>query len=291
MAITRRPLEIWATRPFKDGDGIHSDIYAATCFLIEEGHSDEVIFSFIRKASREIPGRAVPDREIRSAIAYARGSKEDGSPKQSLNWPDAEALMQTEIQRAFPADMDRLAQNGEDFKQEPRLWLPRLFHEEELVCIASDVFHFQTMLLPKAVEITGSYRMEFVNPNPMVAETGVTREGKTSHHCEDNTGPRVFLVVEFDSGTPQEQAAYHKYLGKHLPLVIMIYSGGKSTHGWYHCESESETRCRRFFELACQLGADPKTWSVCQFVRLPGGKNGKTGKTQQVIHYREGWSR
>ena len=288
MAVTKRPIEAWANRPFKDGDGVHNDIYAASCFLIEEGHDDETIFSFLRRAAREIPGRAVPDREIRSAIVYARGSKEDGVVRQSLNWPEAEQIMQTEIQRAFPADMDQLERNADELPQNPGDYLSDLFRPNELVCIASDVYHFQTMPLESAIEISDGYRMEFINPNPMIAQTGVTREGKTSHHCEDNTGPRVYLVIEFDAGSPQAQAAYHKYLGKHLPLTILIYSGGKSTHGWYYCEEESETRCRRFFEIACQLGADPKTWSICQFVRLPGGLNGKTGKKQQVIFWEGG---
>ena len=37
-------------------------------------------------------------------------------------------------------------------------------------------------------------------PSPMIARTGLTQEGKESEHTMRNTGPRRFLVVEFDTG-------------------------------------------------------------------------------------------
>jgi len=40
--------------------------------------------------------------------------------------------------------------------------------------------------------------LQFIVPNPMTEKQGVTRNGNKSAHSLSNTGPRRFLVVEFD---------------------------------------------------------------------------------------------
>ena len=40
--------------------------------------------------------------------------------------------------------------------------------------------------------------LQFIVPSPMTAKQGLTREGKLSAHALSNTGPRRFLIVEFD---------------------------------------------------------------------------------------------
>jgi hypothetical protein len=39
---------------------------------------------------------------------------------------------------------------------------------------------------------------EFIVPSPMTALTGINKRGKISTRCLDNTGPRVYLVIECD---------------------------------------------------------------------------------------------
>ena len=41
---------------------------------------------------------------------------------------------------------------------------------------------------------------------PHVSPLGITQEGKPSAHTLNNTGPRRFLVIEFDTGSEDEQA-------------------------------------------------------------------------------------
>jgi hypothetical protein len=115
-----------------------------------------------------------------------------------------------------------------------------------------------------------------VVPSPMTGPGGKGLDGRSSHRCLDNTGPRRWLVIEFDSGTIDEQAALHWHLRAASivagwpRLRLVVHSGKKSLHGWYGPVTDEET-ARDLMGYAITLGADPATWVRCQLVRLPGG--------------------
>ena len=123
----------------------------------------------------------------------------------------------------------------------------------------------------------------------MTARTGKTRDGRDSWRCLENTGRRRFLVVESDTGTKPEQAAILARLAKlwdAIPLVLVVDSAGKSLHGWFDVRNVSERRTRLWFEMAVMLGADPHTWTRCQWVRMPGGTRlfgDGTTKRQEIL--------
>lgn len=121
----------------------------------------------------------------------------------------------------------------------------------------------------------------------MSATTGLTQEGRPSARCLGNTGPRQFLVVEQDSGTPDEQAAILLHLAERAPLVLALTSGGKSLHGWFSCQGTSDDKLKAFFNYAVMLGADPATWTPCQLVRMPEGRR-DNGKRQAVLFLNRG---
>jgi len=125
-------------------------------------------------------------------------------------------------------------------------------------------------------------------PSPMQSEFGTNQEGRESVRCNDNVGPRRFLVIEFDSGSRDEQAAIIWNLSKYGPLTLVLHSGGKSLHAWFYCQGEDEfpnSRLRRFMEYAVTLGGDSHTWVPCQFVRMPDGTRSENGKRQSVIYF------
>jgi len=109
---------------------------------------------------------------------------------------------------------------------------------------------------------------QFIVPSPMTKVCGLTRAGKRSTHTLDNTGPRQFLVVEFDSGNFDEHAALLHHLAEFCPFVMAVHSGGKSIHGWFCCGGRDEANLLRFMRYAVSLGADPATWIKSQFVRF-----------------------
>ena len=130
--------------------------------------------------------------------------------------------------------------------------------------------------------------LQFIVPSPMIAEEGRTQEGKLSPRCLENTGPRRFLVIEFDRGATDTHAALLWHLACLAPLVLAVHSGGKSLHGWFACAETDEETLLRFMRYAVSLGADPATWTHCQFVRRPDGLRPRPGTwpvRQQVYHF------
>jgi hypothetical protein len=146
----------------------------------------------------------------------------------------------------------------------------------------------------------------------MVAVTGVTKAGKESRHSLSNTGPRRFLGVECDfsicardgkTETPLAPlirtlanqgitvadmcASILMHLAHLGPLTCATYSGGKSYHGSFFVEGETEDKIMRFFRYAVSLGADPLTWTKSQFVRMPDGMR-DNGNRQTVYFYSPG---
>ena len=145
--------------------------------------------------------------------------------------------------------------------------------------------------------------LQLIVPNPMCGKTGATKQGKLSAHSLSNTGPRRFLVIEFDFGVEHCNPAIRLlpslsddrdvadlsaclllYLAERAPLALVVHSGGKSLHGWFYCAGRSEEPLRRFMSYAVSLGADPATWTRSQFVRMPDGLR-DDGKRQTVFFF------
>jgi len=105
-----------------------------------------------------------------------------------------------------------------------------------------------------------------------------------SAHTLDNTGPRRFLVVEFDQGSADDHAALLWHLADYAPLVCVAHSGSKSLHGWFLVDDQPEEKVHKFFRYAVSLGADHRLWSRSQFVRMPDGlRDGDNDKRQTVF--------
>ena len=161
-------------------------------------------------------------------------------------------------------------------------------------------------------------RCSFIVPNPMTAYSGLNQDGEISCRTLANTGPRVFLVLDFDfsrydrSGTiktvwydaiercsargitPQDMCAgaigalsAASGPGPRLPLSMVVDTGGKSLHPWYWSAGLSDAELWDFMRLAVSLGADPVTWVRCQWVRMPGGVRNESGslRRQPVIYF------
>jgi hypothetical protein len=140
----------------------------------------------------------------------------------------------------------------------------------------------------------------------MTARRGLTRSQKLSAHALSSTGPRRFLIVEFDfvEGSTDEarllskleaegrdvrdlSAALLLHLAEMAPLALAVYSGGKSLHGWFHCEGVAEQNISRFCWYAAALGADRATWVRSQFARMPDGLR-DNGRRQSVYFFNPG---
>ena len=176
-----------------------------------------------------------------------------------------------------------------------------LFPGNPLLCCAWNHHRLDTRLRPHWYKLSD---LQFIVPNPMTARQGVTRQGKWSVHALSNTGPRRFLIVEFDfdlrnsaeSARLLERLANQRrdvrdlsaalllHLAEKAPLALAVYSGGKSLHGWFYCAGVSQEKLRGFFRYAVSLGADQRNWTPSQFTRMPDGLH-ENGRRQTVYFF------
>ncbi len=176
-----------------------------------------------------------------------------------------------------------------------------LFPGNPLLCCGWTRYHFDTRGRMRWYKL---HNLQFIVPSPMTAKEGITKSGKKSAHTLGNTGPRRFLVIEFDFDTnpsaPESDllaqlnaeqrdvsdlcACLLLHLAENAPLALAAHSGGKSLHGWFYCANRSEESLRRFMDCAVSLGADAATWTRSQFVRMPDGTR-DNGKRQTVYFF------
>jgi hypothetical protein len=176
-----------------------------------------------------------------------------------------------------------------------------LFPGNPLLCCGWNRHRFDTRPRNRWYKLHG---LQFIVPNPMTAPVGLTRTGKLSAHALNNTGPRCFLIVEFDFNasdcagaarllgrlTTEDRdvldlcAALLLHLAEKAPLALAVNSGGKSLHGWFYCADVAEDKVLRFFHYAVSLGADQANWNPSQFARMPDGLR-ENSKRQAVYFF------
>jgi hypothetical protein len=202
-------------------------------------------------------------------------------------------------------------------------WLPRLFPVGSLLCISQElVFQSATNLEPYISRRWHTRRLEtwtdryaqlcdassLLVPNPAAFTWHYTIDRRPSTRCNAMFPVRLYLVVEFDfsekSRDGQQETAWAPsirkwkkrgisirgacaallwHLSQYAPLVLVVWSGGKSSHGWFNVAGIAETKQRAFMEYSCSLGGDSATWTRCQLVRLPEGL--RPNGNRQTVEY------
>src|SRR4029077_14820614 len=127
---------------------------------------------------------------------------------------------------------------------------------------------------------------QWIVPNPCL-ECGEGGWVKTDRNaCE-----RIWLIIEFDKYSFEEQTKLLFWLERahaEWDLSMIVYSGGKSLHGWFSCVGMAEHReIVRFFKIATSLGCDKMMRSSVQYTRFPLGINSKTKRLQEIRHLNE----
>jgi hypothetical protein len=273
--------DILATMPARGG-GLNQWLLKASIALRRCGREKHEIQSTLEALTADQP---VKHGEIERAVHRSEGYMTDGpAAPTSRQWTTENSTLRSKIIAEAPAEVVdlwerspyRLTDGGPGAEE----LIDLLFPGDPLLCCAR---RLQTAYTTKRSAWRGNLaRMQFVVPSPMSAETGLTQDKRKSRRCLNNTGPRRYLVVEQDSGTPDEQASILLHLAQQAPMAMVLTSGGKSLHGWFSCRGASEQKLRAFFDYAVMLGADPATWTPCQFVRMPEGQR-DNGNRQAVL--------
>ena len=273
----------------KAGNGVHSWLYNTALRLHAFFGNKTHICELLAKHSADC-GRDVGEQEIWDAIenseSWLAGQKGKSTEARTVaRWPARNEEQIEAITKAGPDLAGLIAMS-------PLRWTDEQPHTEEII---EFLFPGNPLLcagLKKESSLTRTREewrgflanQQFIVPSPMIAIRGKTQNGRDSMRCLANTGPRRFLVVEFDQGTFDQHAALLIHLAKYAPLVLVVHSGNKSLHGWFYCAGEQEDKVGKFFRFAVSLGADPATWTRCQYVRMADGRR-DNGKRQAVVYF------
>ena len=287
--LPRIVKDMLSTAP-QHGGGFHQWMFSISRHL--HAHRTEAEIFAILSAAAAGCGRHVPDREILAAIKdswphrWQPGQKPTTESKPAPTWPTRDEPRIAEIATADPDALAKLRESSpvqiSPELHDPDCLLERLFPGNPLICVGFSAREFFTA--PRDSFKGTLEGFQLITPSPMSALTGTRKsDGKPSAHCLDNTGARTYLVVECDQGDRDTQAAVIRHLAKTAPLAMVVDSGGKSLHAWFHCKGQPEDKLRAFFRVAVSLGGDPATWTRSQFVRMPLGirANGKL----QAVHF------
>jgi len=272
--------------PPRAGEGVHAWLFRVARQLhahLPAGEIVNLLENRVQGCGRRVSRKEIEDA-VKNSIPCAWQPMGNAAPTQSAaKWPRVNQEQRAAILRdnGGLADLWELSKPRiEDNAQRTEEIIDRLFPGNPLLCCGKSSQEFDTR--PREDWRGGLAQLQFIVPSPMTAQIGLTKDGKESAHALSNTGPRRFLVVEFDTGTTDDHAALLIHLAGYAPLVCAVHSGNKSLHGWFFVAGQPEEKALKFFRYAVSLGADYATWTRSQFVRMPDGTR-DNGKRQTVF--------
>jgi hypothetical protein len=266
-----RKLKAWLRKKENPKQQLHKTLFALSCMCRAAGLEKEHAVMVVRAYAAGKMARRAGEREILSAVGSAYQDNYVPGP----SWPGPVEGLLAEVD-TYPSQVPAPVMSGKS----PEFFLEAMFPGDPLLCVGATAYAMDTRPLS---EWQGMLRpMQFLVPSPMTAVTGPRKEdGRESFHTESNTGPRKYLVTEFDGPTKPQQMARVRSLEAFggLGLVAVVDSAGKSLHAWWRAGDEPLNH--NFFTRACKLGADQRLWLRSQFARLPGGT--RDGRRQEVL--------
>lgn len=300
------------------GNGVHPWLFKTATLLHKFGCKPDQIFSLLKEHSSDC-GREVPDSEIEDAVR-------NSSPNNAGAWgvPSSQGKMASRAKSPAAAtpDYQRIGHIGMNGLRVAQLKaaspfkcchgvpgteavIDKLFLGNPLLCCGSTKQFYTRSREGWRGSLSG---LPLIVPSPMSAPYGRTKGGKGSARCLDNTGPRRYLVVEFDFKVDENNPAASEQnnmlatllesgrtikdlcasliaeIAKHHPLALVVDSGGKSLHAWLPTRGLDENYWRHQMDNFLVLGADPATFTRCQMVRMPGGTR-ENGNHQEIIYF------
>jgi hypothetical protein len=268
--------------PPQSGQGFHNWLFRAARALWKCGRDENDIREILRNAA-ETCGRLVRRKEVEDAIRNAHVSAFQPGYIAQQAWPAVNHKEREIVITSGLGVSDLWEISPQRFDEEnTEQIVDQLFPGNPLLCCGKTKFSFDTK--PRSQWRGELSKLQFIVPSVMVAWVGKTQEGKDSSHTKEKTGPRRFLVIEQDKGALDEQAAVLLHLAGKAPLVLVVFSGSKSIHGWFFANGQSEERLEKFMRYAVALGADRALWTKSQFTRMPDGTR-DNGKRQTVYFF------
>ena len=259
-------------------NGVHTWIMEAAWQCRKAGLSEDEAVKAIEATEPKLrQGRCFHPKEVSGAVCKVYSSKVAQEAKEKIGLPAYDPKLTSDIHNALKTTEDDLRQDSpvpvENLTAEGLLGT--LFPGDPLLCCGWTNSNFQTYRRSQWQSCVRA--CQFIVPTVMLAPTGITQDGKESAHTKDNTGPRMYVVLDFDDPPSEQHASLIVHLAQYAQLTLALKSGGKSLHAWFTGGSDREML--RFFTYAARCGADPVLWrNSSQFVRLPLGH-----RDQQIL--------
>lgn len=283
MARLTHPLAKAVATAMKSPGDFHRKVRMVASHLVREFDDDEAITECLHEATQRVKRRRMSRAEVANVVQWVRrgpghGVKVDKAPREQPVNPARQRQVD-----AIGWSLDAMREKSDPIPDNPSQALAVMYPGDPFICIGYAVHDFAVRRRSEWQQLDLS-RHERLCPNPFNAPFLTRPDGSTSFKCNELIHHRRFLVIEFDDAGLDQQATRLGWLGKRMPLALVLFSGSKSLHGYYRCDTFSKPSQRLFFELALSIGADRAMWCASQFSRLPGGLNHKTG-IRQTIHF------
>jgi hypothetical protein len=206
------------------GSGVHSWLYNTAlrlhAFFGNKTHIGELLAMHSANC-----GRDVGEQEIWNAIDNSESwlAQQKGKSAESrtvARWPTRNKEQIEAITKAGPNLAGLIAMSPirrTDDQPHTEKIIEILFPGNPLLCAG---LKKESALTRPREEWRGVLaKQQFIVPSPMSAIRGKTKNGRDSMRCLANTGPRRFLVVEFDQGSFDQHAALLVHLAESEPLA------------------------------------------------------------------------
>jgi hypothetical protein len=233
---------------------------------------------------RFVQHREIPDREIQEAVKLAYSNPNGSLPRiPRIDWP---TYNRAAIERVLATTPPAFSPRPLDVTTSTLL--PLLFPTGSLLCLGLQ--KNVALIRPLEEWLPTAELNQFIVPSPML-KPAWAENGKTVSRCNRNTGPRHYIIIEFDRDFLRDkmhQIQLLSWLSRIIPISMAVDSAGKSIHGWFCTHQSRLNRQVHFFAAACLLGADENMWPRAQWCRLPGGMRPREGNPparQQIIHF------
>lgn len=196
------------------------------------------------------------NRAVKAAIRYYNGNPLSGRPtkstRQRMRKPERDPVgrdfVRNMVEAGTGATPDSLrslsrVQVPADAREQYRAYLATLFKPDEYLCMG-EVWSKDVRPMKDWLAVQGELP-DHVITNPLSGEWGRTTDGRPSQRCKECVVAYRHALIEFDGLPLEDQYAFwtgvlaseDKPL---LPVVSLVFSGGKSIHGLLRLDAKDE---------------------------------------------------
>jgi hypothetical protein len=261
-----------------EGMNYHDMFVLAASAMKRLGRPPEEAIEIMNEAADKVSRRQPATGEIERAVNFIYQS-DVGTGRQWERPSDRVKINRNLIAEfASKGNISELQGRSGPIPTDTKTILNDLYGKDELLHLAPDIYRGDVKSQSEWLS-DGVDEMQFICP--------ANFKDRKGGRLAENVDYRKYVVFETDD-LPNDwdgQAGLLERLAQVMPLRMVVWSGGKSLHGWYSIETRLKDKVQKFYDLAVQLGGDKAVLRPAQLVRVPNGIRQENGKVQKTIYY------